>query len=279
MFTLRRWWDQYGLRSGLIVLVLTVAWLLRQTQVAFVLEIYQLLSRPFQGTPAQERVLEDVYIQELQQRLTELEVRNQEMQELLDYTASTNIEEVIAPVIGRSADHWWQQVVIGKGSQDGIQVGDVVSGIGGLVGRITHVTPNTSRVLLISDPTSQVGVTISRTRYMGFIQGQAEDRAVMEFFDKVPDVSPGDIVVTSAFSQLFPPGLPVGRVESVNLNRSPAPEAVIELSAPMSSLEWVTVISNDLITDTQREEMDQLMDAVEQQQSTDQLNQLGGVAP
>jgi rod shape-determining protein MreC len=187
---------------------------------------------------------ETVRERELAQRLIELESQNHQLQELLGYVTKNPGDGVVAPVIGRSADHWWQQIVLGRGSNDGIQVGFIVSGNGGIVGRVTQVTANTSRVLLISDPTSQVGVTISRSRFMGYIRGQAANRVIMEFFDKVPDVRPGDVVSTSAYSQLFPPGLPIGVVESVNLNKSPAPEAVIALSAPISHLEWVVVAPN-----------------------------------
>jgi rod shape-determining protein MreC len=81
---------------------------------------------------------------------------------------------------------------------------------------------------------------------MGYIRGQSTNRAVMEFFDKVPDVRRGDVVATSSLSQLFPAGLPVGRVESVDLNKSPAPEAVIELSAPVSFLEWAIIYPHTL---------------------------------
>jgi rod shape-determining protein MreC len=76
---------------------------------------------------------------------------------------------------------------------------------------------------------------------MGFLRGQGSNRAVLQFFDKVPDVRRGDVVSTSPVSKLFPSGLPLGRVESVNLDKSPAPEAVIELTAPVSYLEWVVV--------------------------------------
>jgi rod shape-determining protein MreC len=48
-------------------------------------------------------------------------------------------------------------------------------------------------------------------------------------------------VTTSSVSQLFPSGLPVGRIESLNLEKNPAPEAVIEITAPMSRLEWLMV--------------------------------------
>jgi rod shape-determining protein MreC len=194
--------------------------------------------------PTSAERIETAEMQELQQRLAELESQNQQLQEMLGYVQSRPTEGITAPIIGRSADHWWQQVTLSRGSRDGIQVGGIVAGPGGLVGRITHVTPSTSRVLLVSDPTSQVGVTISRSRHMGYMRGQAANRAVMEFFDKVPDVQPGDVVSTSSFSQLFPPGFPIGRVESVNLSKSPAPEAVIELSAPINALEWVVVYPN-----------------------------------
>lgn len=245
MYTLRRWWGRHGLKIGLVCLALSGAWILRYTQGAMVLEIYQLLSRPFQSSgPTKAEVVENAQFAELQQRLLELESQNRRLQQLLDYSATQKEEGIVAPIIGRSADHWWQQVTLGRGSRDGIEVGFIVSGTGGVVGRVVQVTPNTSRVLLISDPTSQVGVTVSRSRYMGFLRGQSGNRAVMEFFDKVPDVRPGDAVATSSFSQLFPAGLPVGRVESIDFNKSPAPEAVIQLSAPISYLEWVVATPN-----------------------------------
>jgi len=80
------------------------------------------------------------------------------------------------------------------------------------------------------------------------MRGQSTSHAVMEFFDKVPDVRRGDVVSTSTLSQLFPAGMPVGRVESVNLNKSPAPEATIELSAPIGFLEWAVVYPHDPAT-------------------------------
>jgi rod shape-determining protein MreC len=266
MYALRRWWDRNGLRLGMVGLALLVAWAIRQTQGSAVLELYQWLSRPFVGGTAPEQQIENSRILELEQRLVELESQNRQLQELLGYVNENPSQGIVAPVIGRSADHWWQQIILGRGSRDGIQAGFIVSGNGGIVGRVTQVTPNTSRVLLISDPTSQVGVAVSRSRFMGYIRGQSANRVVMEFFDKVPDVRPGDVVSTSSYSQLFPPGLPVGIVESVNLNKSPAPEAVVELSAPISSLEWVIVSPNPKI------------DAVGGVGETNEMNEISGAA-
>jgi rod shape-determining protein MreC len=245
MFTLRRWWDRHRLQTVLVSLALGVALYLRQSEGTILYEMYQLLVRPFQPNVERKAVLENAQIQELQQRLTELESQNQQLRSLLGYVEETKKAGITAPVVGRSSDHWWQHVLLGRGDRDGVKEGAVVMAPGGVVGRVVDVTPHTSRVLLLSDPSSRVGVTVSRSRFMGYIRGQSSNRAVMEFFDKVPDVRQGDMITTSSLSQLFPAGLPVGRVESVNLSKSPAPEAVIELTAPVSFLEWAIVYPHD----------------------------------
>lgn len=243
MFTLRRWWDRHGIQVVITGVALGGAWLLQQTQGAALLEIYQLLSRPFQPSQTQIEKLTNARVLELQERLVELENQNQKLKGLLDYSGKEKQKSkpIFAPIVGRSADHWWQQVTLGRGTNHGIKEGYIVTAPGGLVGRIDSVTPNTSRVLLLSDTTSQTGVTISRTRFMGFMRGQGSNRAIMQFFDKVPDVRKGDPVSTSPVSELFSPGIPVGKIVSLNLDKSPAPEAVVELTAPISSLEWVSV--------------------------------------
>ena len=241
MYTLRRWWGRYSIQAVLVGLALLSTWAIRASQGVVVLEFYYWLSRPFQATTAAQDILADAQSQELQQRLLELELQNQQLLQLLGHTSNDSNKGVTAPIIGRPADQWWQQITLGQGEQDGVSEGSIVLGIGGLVGRVTHVTPNTSRVLLISDPSSQIGVTVNRSRAMGYLRGQTGDQAVMVFFDKAPDVRPGDVIVTSRLSQLFPAGIPVGRVESIDLTKSPAPEVVVKLSAPVGFLEWVII--------------------------------------
>lgn len=241
MFTVRRWWDRVGSRIFVVGVVLSTAWFVRQTQGAVIIETYHWLVRPLQTSPTTKEELTNARVLELEQRLAEVQQQNQQLQSLLGYVEGHKRSSILAPIVGRSSNHWWQQVTLGKGRQDGIQVGSVVMGIGGLVGRITSVTTHTSRVLLVSDPTSQVGVTISRSRDMGFMKGDSEQTAIIQFFEKVPDVRPGDVVTTSPVSKLFPSSLPIGRVQSIDFDQSPAPEAIIELTAPISNLEWVVV--------------------------------------
>ncbi len=241
MFSSRRIWRKYGTRTLLTGLVISTAWVIRQTQGAVITEIYGSVVRPFSQSPNQEEQLTNAKIKQLNEELAELKVQNDNFKQLLGYVESQDKESIVAPVVGRSADHWWHQVTLARGSRDGVKVGYVVVGIGGLVGRITSVTPHTSRVLLVSDPTSKVGVAVSRTRDMGAMKGAGTDRALMEFFEKVPDVRKGDVVTTSQHSQIWPTGIPIGTIESIDTESGPAPQATIKLSAPIGQLEWLII--------------------------------------
>ena len=246
MFTARRWWERLGLQFGLLALVTGGALAIRQTHGEVLVEFYDGISRPFevfQSQPNQEQYLKDAKVQELQARIVELENQNKNIKALLKYVEKEpkNAPTIPARVVGRSADNWWQQVTLNRGSLAGIKKGYVVKAEGGLVGLIDSVTPNTSRVLLISDMNSQVGVNISRTGAKGILRGDGSADAVLEFYEKVPDVESGDVVSTSTYSSKFPSGVPIGKIKSLDLKRLPASVATIELFPPIRSLDWVTV--------------------------------------
>jgi rod shape-determining protein MreC len=249
--TLRLWRD-WRLSIFLMGIALGAGWFVRETQGGPILQIYQSIARPFEVNAAAQEQLLSARTVELQARVQELEIQNQKLQELLGFVSSQKNKGIVSPIIGRSADHWWNQVTLGRGSKEGIQVDFAVMAPGGLVGRVTSVTPDTSRVLLISDPTSRVGVGVSRTRNMGFVKGKrdgkSENPPVVEFFDNSPNIKAGDVVTTSNFSQLFPSGLPVGRIISVDMNGR-TPEAILAFFAPIDSLEWVVVYPHKLLED------------------------------
>ena len=245
MYTMRRWWGRYSSQFVWVSLALGIALFLRHTEASSVYQAYEWLSRPFQPSETERSSQrENSKISQLEQRVAILETEKDKLEQLLGYVSkdAKARKAIVARVIGRSADNWWHQVTLGRGSNDGIQENDIVTTEPGVVvGLITRVTPNTSQVLLISDPSFKAGVVVTRSRHFGLIRGASGSKAAMQFFDKLPDVKSGDIISTSSLSKLFPVGLTVGVVESVNPDASPAPEAMINLSAPMNTLEWVIV--------------------------------------
>lgn len=246
MLMFRRWWERHGFSLLFVGLGLSTAMFLQQTKGGVIQEFFAVIANVSRPTPPpveKEVLLQNSKLRELQNQVADLEQENQQLQELLNYQEGKSRPAIAAPVIGRSADSWWQQITIGQGSKAGISEGDTVTGTGGLVGRVTQVTPHSSRVVLLSDASQQVGVMVSRSRYQGFLKGQTSDpqTAQMTFYEKVPDVKVGDMVTTSNLSVQYPQGIPVGRVIEVDRSGGPAPIALVELSAPLQILEWVTV--------------------------------------
>ncbi|MBD2137487.1 rod shape-determining protein MreC [Anabaena sp. FACHB-1237] len=246
MFTIKKWWESKALQIGLLAILAGSVWTIRQTEGALFWEIYQGITRPLQnldlGMSPQDRT-QNAIISELKTQIVDLESQNKKLKSLLSYTEKEGIasKPIIARVVGRSTDHWWQQVILNRGKNAGIQEGYIVKTDGGLVGLVENVTMNTSRVLLVSDLKSQVGITIPRTSAKGVLHGNGSDQAILEFYEKVPNVKVGDLISTSTYSQKFTAGIPIGKIKSLDLKKLPTSIAQVELFPAIRSLDWVTV--------------------------------------
>ncbi len=221
---------------GLLLLVLLVRW---SKGVAFA-DAYALISRPFWPGPAQSDWLRSSQRLESDLRISQLSQDNNRLRGLLDLEQGAH-GGIPAAVISREADGWWQQVLLNKGSMDGLRIGDAVEGPGGLLGLVHELSASTATVTLLTDPTSRVGVWVARTRQHGLLNGVGTSRPVLRFLDKDPQVRPGDVVLTSPASSLLPPNVPVGVVQAVDERASPAPEAIVQLGAAVDAIDWVQV--------------------------------------
>ncbi len=205
-------------------------------------DAYALLSRPFWPGSAQSEWLRSAQQLEQQASLQQLARDNQRLRGLLalDRGAGARLS---APVISREEGGWWQQLELGKGSLDGVKAGDPVLAPGGLIGRVSSVTPSTARVQLLTDSGSRLGVWVARVQRHGLLVGQGTARPRLQFLEKDTGVRPGDVITTSPASTLVPPNLLVGVVQSVNENLAPAPDAAVQLSAPVDAVDWVQVVT------------------------------------
>ena len=88
-----------------------------------------------------------------------------------------------------------------------------------------------------------MGVTVSRSRNLGYLRGKNSQSAVMHLFSKPPNIKKGDLIATSPIGNLFPAGIVIGSVTAINKDKKSNQEAEIALSAPIDILEWVVIRS------------------------------------
>ena len=215
--------------------------LVRLSKGAAFADAFALLSRPFWPGPAQREWIATAQQQEQLSRIELLEQDNDRLRGLLELDQQSSGDWLQAAVISRTAAGWWQQLLLGRGTVDGVAKDDAVIGPGGLVGRVQSVTPATSRVRLLTAPGSRIGVWLARTQQHGLLVGLGTARPQLQFLDKDIQVRPGDLVSTSPASTLLPPNLPVAVVQSLNARAVPAPTAIVQLIAPPDAIDWVQV--------------------------------------
>jgi len=176
-------------------------------------------------------------------RFLEAEATNARLRALLELKSSL-ASSVSATVIGNSASGWFRSITIDKGSQGGVRKGMAVVTPLGVVGQVTAVASQSSKVLLLTDQNSAVDVIDQRSRAQGIVSGSFEDDAVMKYVKRSEDVQVGDRLITSGLDGIYPKGLPVGVVSKLSKKGYGLFQTVeVTLAANPSRIEEVQVIS------------------------------------
>jgi rod shape-determining protein MreC len=144
----------------------------------------------------------------------EAEVRELLRLDRLDWVG--DIPKVAARVVSAPVSNFEQTIELDRGRNAGIDVDMPVVTGDGLVGRVVEVSQKRSRVRLITDPGSSVGIRLSRSGETGVAEGEGPGRTMSVGFIEInADVKRRDLVVTSGLeggSDLYPAAIPVGRV-------------------------------------------------------------------
>ena len=162
------------------------------------------------------RIYRDVGL--LQQRLVtlgELRLENARLRKLLAFTQEASLRVVPARVIGRGADNWSSAVIIDKGSRQGIKRGQVVLHYFGLAGRVVETSLTTSKVLFLNDANISVSALIQRSRQEGLVSGTMGNALMMRYLPQDVDIQPGDTIVTSGLTNVYPKGILIGTVVEI----------------------------------------------------------------
>ncbi len=148
------------------------------------------------------------------QQTQEILQQNDRLRKLLTFVDELDRPALPAQVIGEDASNWSRTILIDKGTQAGLNNGLPVVAAQGVVGRIIKVAPYSARVLLITDASSAVATLIQRTRTRGIVRGRGDNLSI-EYALRDADIQTGDLLVTSGMGGVFPKGLPLGVIKTV----------------------------------------------------------------
>jgi rod shape-determining protein MreC len=172
----------------------------------------------------------------------ELQRENERLRRLLGYVEAQPRRTLAARVIAEDASSWFRTVEIDRGYEDGVIDGLPVVDAAGLVGRVVRSGPRSARVLLITDASSAVAVLVQDERIRGVCRGQGGGVG-LDFALIADDIKVSDGNITSGLGGVFPKGLVVGYVRSVQRERSGLFQTVeVEPAVDFAHLEEVLVV-------------------------------------
>jgi rod shape-determining protein MreC len=167
----------------------------------------------------------------------------------LDQLSLNSYRPVTATVVGKSPNLWYSTVWIDKGTSSGVRKNDPVVNAEGLVGKVAQAAPDGSVVDLITDSEVGVSARINGTNATGVVQpkvGEPND-LVLQYLPANTSAARGEYIVTSGTvsspdDSLYPPGIPIGQVSSLN-EESAYTSVNVHPLANLHNLEVVQVLT------------------------------------
>lgn len=178
------------------------------------------------------------------QKMQALERENMRLRELLGSSFRLQERVQVAELLTIDLDPFSQQVVIDKGHNYGVYVGQAVLDAKGVMGQVTETSPISSRVVLLTDPSHSIPVQINRNGLRAVVTGRGlGEKLQMDFLPHNADIRVGDLLVTSGLGDRFPVGYPVGEVVAVDFPQGKAfADIKVEPAANLSTSREVMLV-------------------------------------
>ena len=235
-----RWWHKK--KNWILFAIFLFLVFVRISKGSFYKDLYYFVSKPFWPGQFQKEIVLESIDQEYLIKLNLLKKDNLRLRRILSLQESSNKENISAAVISRKTGSWWRQIILNKGSKDGVEIGNIVIGPGGLLGRVKDTSLFTSSVTLITSPESKLGVWGDRIQINGLLVGLGDDNPKLLLYSKNPDIKVGDFVSSSPASTLLPPNIPIGIVQSIDETFKAKKTAKILLLAKPHLIDWVQIL-------------------------------------
>ncbi len=179
-------------------------------------------------------------------KLREVEQENKTLRNQLGLKEQLkDLEFTAADIIGRGPSNISNILLINKGSRDGLQAGMPVVSSNMLLGRLSEINSNYSKVLLLTDPSSVVNILVEESRATGVLKGEVGFNLKIESVSQDAPLLKGQRIITSGLGGTLPKGLIIGEVEEIISPKSDIfQSARIKPAADFNHLEMVFVIKN-----------------------------------
>ncbi len=190
---------------------------------------------------------EALLMQRRLQKLATLTEQNVRLRELLNSSALVDDKVLVGELIGVDPNPFTHRIIIDKGGQDGVFLGQPVLDARGLMGQVVEVMPYTSRVLLLTDTTHSIPVQVNRNGLRAIASGTGNpERLELRHVADTADIKEGDLLVSSGLGQRFPAGYPVATVKEV-IHDSGQPFAIVRAvpTAALNRSRYVLLVFTD----------------------------------
>ena len=149
-------------------------------------------------------------------QIEQLANENKRLRDLAGARERAAVRSVLSEVLYETRDPFTRKLVLDKGAQQQVSIGQPVIDAKGLVGQVTRVFQFSSEMTLVTDRNMTVPVVLQRTgmRSVAF-GGAAPGRLELRYLASSAVLREGDLLTTSGLDALYPPGLPVGRIERI----------------------------------------------------------------
>ena len=178
-------------------------------------------------------------------QMKELTIKNQILNQMLDFKNKVQFDLLSARVIGQDPFPDYNLITVDKGQKDGVQKHQPALVETGVIGYVLRVQKSTSQILLLTNRNSVLPAIVQRSRVHGIIEGHTPRLYHLKYLQNEDDIAVGDNIITSGIDQNFPTGLPIGIVSQIKKDKYGL-NPIIEVlpSVHFSNIEELFIILN-----------------------------------
>ena len=174
-------------------------------------------------------------------RAVALEAENKLLSGLLNYIVPKGVSYITARVIAEEGNAFSHSLIAYIGGNKSIKKGQVVLSDAGVVGRIDKVGVMYANIIMVTDINSKIPVMIERNRVRGILSGDNTSVPKLIFTPLDAELKIGDRVITSGVAGVFPPGLPIGKIVSIEKN-----DIKVKTFSNLDRIEYIRIVDYNL---------------------------------